>query len=127
MDKLLNSLSNKELSPLKEGILESFRARKIGSLQTLKLELEKSKNIYKEEYYNYIRSGNINENFQDKIQIEFIDANRVLQRLKEMMEYVSYFAVFIDKNSEYGVTLYPSYKHICCITKYSIFSNEYRL
>lgn len=103
MDKLLSNLSNKELLTLKEGILESFRAKKIESLQSLKLELEKSKNIYKEEYYNYIKSGNIREDFQNEMQIEFIDLNRVLQRLKEIMEYVSYFAVFIDKNSDYGV------------------------
>ena len=102
LDKLLKDLSSPALSPLEEEILESFHVSNIKSLEELKQELEKSKNMYKEEYYNYIKSGNIKENFQKEMQVEYIMLEYILRRLKDVLKQVSYFALFIDKQNDFG-------------------------
>lgn len=102
LDKLLKDLSSHELVPLEEEILKSFRAFNIKYLEELKQELEKSKNIYKEEYYNYIKNGNTKENFQEQMKISFVMLKSILPKLKDALKQVSYFVLFIDKNREYG-------------------------
>ena len=107
LDKLLKELPQDILRNITKDILRPFNytaKNSFSSLEELRDELLKVKQIYLKEYKHYIETGNLN-NFLDELRIFMVLIDLTLDDLKRVMLNLDYISLFIDKEHEYS-TIY---------------------
>lgn len=108
INKLRNELPPKELEQKETEILRFFNMmvskNKFKSLEEVSQELLKTKEIYMEEYYHYIKSG-VNPNIMNRLRIMMIMLDSMIRTLKNIVPTIKRINLFIDKDSDYS-TIY---------------------
>lgn len=74
---------------------------KIISLEDLRQELLKTKNIYFNEYEQYLRTGNFSD-FRNKIRIFMVIIENMIRSIQKVLPNLDCIQVFINKNTEYS-------------------------
>ncbi len=107
LDKLIKELPKDILKNITKDILRPFNytaKNSFFSLEELRDELLKVKQIYLKEYKHYIETGNLN-NFLDELRIFMVLIDLTLDDLKRVMPNLAYISLFINKEYEYS-TIY---------------------
>ena len=107
LDKLIKELPKDILKKIAKDVLRPFNytvKNSFSSLEELRDELLKVKQIYLKEYKHYIETGNLN-NFLDELRIFMVLIDLTLDDLKRVMLNLDYISLFIDKEHEYS-TIY---------------------
>lgn len=107
IDKLTHELPQEAIEKVSLEILRHFnygnKENKFSTLEELKQELLKTKNIYLEEYEHYIRTGQLND-FMNKLRIFMVLLEPMIRSMKNILPNLDCIHAFIDKNSKYSIT-----------------------
>lgn len=105
INKLIEELPPNELEQKETEILSFFNMmvsrNKFKTLEELKQELLKTKEIYLEEYSNYIKTSE-DPNILNRLRIMMIMLDCMIRRLKSIVPTIKRINLFIDKDSDYS-------------------------
>lgn len=104
LDHLLREMPNKLKQELESNILRVFNCSikmPLTSLEELKIELERSKQIYFEEYHHYIKSGQLN-NFINDLRISIVLLETVIRNIKNSLPSLEYISLMINQIESYS-------------------------
>lgn len=107
LDKLIKELPEDILKNIAKDILIPFNdtaRNSFSSLEELRDELLKVKQIYLKEYKRYIETGKLNY-FIDELRVFMIFIDLTLDNLKRVMPNLDYISLLINKGHEYS-TIY---------------------
>lgn len=105
INKLMNEMPPNELEKIGNELLSFFNINtmngKFKSLEELRQELLKTKEIYMEEYHHYIITGEAHD-FLNRLRIMMVMLDFMIIKLKFYIPTIKRINLFIDKDSDYS-------------------------
>lgn len=105
LNKLMNELLPNELEKIENELLSFFNINVMNgefkSLEELRQELLRTKEIYKEEYHHYIITGE-DPNILNRLRIMMVMLDFMIIKLKSILPTLKRINLFIDKDGNYS-------------------------